>query len=236
LSYQSIVLADGAVGYWQLNELVGTTATDSTGNSNGTYTNLGAGGTLGQPGIPAGGTAVLFISSGAGRVVVGDVASQHVGDTFTMEAWVKRVVGKLGSTQAILCGSSSAGLMRFNASDQLDAVKNNIQDIGPATITTVADGIFHHCVWTKAAGLNRLYVDGVNVTGSLVNQTISNSAGYWIGIDPFGTNVADMTACHVALYPTALSAATVQNHFQIGSTTGNQVLLPQGPIVRGRFA
>lgn len=239
MTYTSTVLGDGAVGYWQLGEPSGTAAVDSTGNQNGVYTQSAGGGfTLGQPGIAGvpGSTAVLLASSQAGRITIADIAAQHVGDTLTMEAWVKRVVGFTSSIQSILSGQAGGPYYRINAANQIDILRSNISDMGHSSATVGADGFFHHIVWTKATTVNHIYLDGIDVTGSISNTAMANSTSYVIGADTPGGDPANMTVCHVALYPVALTPTQVSTHFTLGSTIPTvQVQLPQGPIARGSF-
>lgn len=96
--YSQAVMQDGPLAYWQLNELTGTSAADSSGNGyNGTYEGSYS---LGQPGSP------LNCSSATSDTSVGLAGGGYVAtplgnptgtpppqyfevNAFTVEAWVK---------------------------------------------------------------------------------------------------------------------------------------------------
>lgn len=228
MSYASVCLADGAVGFYQMSEGSGTVAVDQKAASNGIYQNAG-GLTLVQPGIPGGGglTAAKFVA-GTGYIAVPDTASQRVVDTFTQECWVKLTAtavnkglggaGNAGDTGWDWYISGSGGLIGIEHS--------NVAAMGASTIAVpTADGIFHHLVWTKATSTNKIYIDGVDVTGAITNSTIGattngfNMAGINGGGRPF-----DGTMAMYGIYPTALTAAKVANHYTLGATLFGYVL------------
>ena len=96
--YSQSVMQDGPLAYWQLNELSGTTAADSSGNGyNGTYEGSYS---LGQPGVaPNCSSATSTTSLGlAGGGYVATPLGNPTGtpppqyfevNAFTVEAWVK---------------------------------------------------------------------------------------------------------------------------------------------------
>src|SRR6266540_4057262 len=93
--YGSLVAGTGGVvSYWRLGQASGTTACDSKGSNAGTYQ---GGFTLGQPGALVGDPDMAVRLNGStGYVYVPHSASLDVGDSFTIEAWVKR--GSVGGT------------------------------------------------------------------------------------------------------------------------------------------
>lgn len=224
MSYSSTVIADGAVGYWRLGESSsGSAAADAKGNSNGTYTNTG-GITVGQTGIVggAGGTAVKFASASTSYVSIPDVSAQHVGDTFTIEAWVKLTT--LGTVRGVFSHHSSNGpAMYIDSSNKVNLLKAGVSVICTGSVAIADTTTFHHCVVVKNASTSSfVYLDGVDVSGTVTNAAIANaSAGYVIGgyttTPSFPMNG---TMCEVALYPTALSSSTVSNHYNLGITLG----------------
>lgn len=224
MTYVSTILADGAVGFWELAEPSGTTATDAKGNQNGTYTNTG-GIALAQTGIPGGGgaTAAKF-TPGTGYVAIADAASQHVGDTFSIEWWHK--VGATGAAYGIFSsGTASSCMIETNSANPPIIVcsKVSVQTICLSSIGIPNDGNFHHCVWTKATSTNHLYIDGTDVVASVTNSACSNTGtGYNIARKSVSANEpANATFAMVALYPTALSSGTVSSHYTLGSTSAS---------------
>jgi PKD repeat protein len=84
------------------------------------------------------------------------------------------------------------------------------------------DGVWHHVVASLGPSGMDLYVDG-KLVGSRTDTTSAQSySGYWrIGGDsPWGNTAAyfDGRIDEVAIYPAALSADQVLNHYTIGST------------------
>jgi hypothetical protein len=215
--YREEVLADSPAGYWRLGETSGTVASDQTANSNtGTYTN---GPTLGQPGalLEDPNTAVSFDGSND-YVSVPDSASLDVGDTVTLEAWVKR--GSTGSDSSIIEKDAHYELY-FAADDKLTLREPGTGDIAEST-RTVRDTQWHHVVATKSGSTARLYIDGADVTGKVTNQTLANNANpLTIGRTPYFSGSID----EVAVYSTALNASRVKAHYRAGRPYHGEVLL-----------
>ncbi len=234
MSYAATILADSPVGYWRLGEsLFSSPAIDLTGTQNGAYVNS-SGVSLSQAGIPGGGgdTSALFITANHGSVHIADNAAQHVGDVLTLEAWVKRVT--TGVNDAVFNGGvlGSYGLA-FNTSDQLEFARTDIVVITDSTITVTADGNWHHIVATKNGTTVTLYINGVNVTGSVTNSTIADSNGINLAFNSVDNRWFGGYLDEVAIYGTALSAAQVFTHFQAGLAPTQTLILPS--LARGSF-
>lgn len=219
MSYASTVLADGAVGFWQMAEPSGTTATDTAGTKSGTYSGTV---TLGQTGIPGGGgaTAALFTRAGNGLLTVGDAAGLHVGNTGTTEIWAKLATASIHQNLWSDTNTGHGFTMDIIATNKFETANTGSAVVADSTTTLAVDGSFHHIVWTKATSTNHMYIDGVDRTGSVTDHTLANSLSLVIGGLSAGSGVQyfDGTLAMAALYPTALSAATVSNHFTLGST------------------
>lgn len=218
MSYSSTVLADGAVGYWRLGESsFGSAAVDAAGNANGTYVNT-TGLTFSQTGIAGAGgnTAVLFTAANSGRVTVTTAGGQTgLGDLFTLETWAIRA--STGSFQVLLCFGSPGPYLRFSTNNTITAGKQGTADVLASTSTIAADGLFHHYVWTKNGGTSHLYIDGIDVSGTVTNQTCANSSTLVIGAD--GTSFPmNGTLDEIAVYTSVLTPTQVANHYSLGST------------------
>lgn len=238
--YVATVMALSPNNFWLIGETAfGQAAADLCGRQNGTYINT-AGLAFTQTGIVggSGATAVKFTAASQGYInlVTGPVA---VGDTFTIEAWVK--FATIGAAQTIFSG---AGAMTFavNSSGNVTAALQGSSAIVASTSSLSADGNFHHLVWTKATSTSKIYIDGTDVTGSVTNHTVSNASGYLLGVDFTGslTNYLNGTMQFIALYPTALSSGNVSANYAAGttSTTGSSAghviqasSFSDGPIV-----
>ena len=146
-----------------------------------------------------------------------------VGDVFTMEAWVKRGAGQ-GTVQTIFL-RDGAWQMYLSAANQLGFAREAVTGVAVSTRTITDTTTWHHCVITKNGSDVHLYIDGVDVTGSVTNSTFTNTGqeGY-IGNNDFGGEwlSSGHQLSELALYPTALSSLRVQAHYVAGAA-------PTGP-------
>jgi len=227
--YATTVVQDGATHLWRLGEPQGSTVT---------YDWAGAGDLavpsavqLGTAGAIAGdsNTAATFQNSSGSRLVSPDrVAGPN---TFSIEAWVKgtragRIVGFSNNNSA--SGTSSS----YDRHIYIDSGGRVTFGVYPGQIRTlrspapVNDGAWHHVVGTLGAGGMQLFVDGALV-GTRTDTTSGQSyLGYWrIGADslsswPNRPLLGDRFAGaidDVAIYPTALSTATVLDHYTVAA-------------------
>lgn len=210
-AYSSAVLADNPISYWRLNDTSGTTAADQTGNDNGTIT---GGVTLGQPGPVSGGGSMSFDGS-TGYINLGTNANLQP-QQWSIEVWFRSTVGggyifrNRSYGHAIYLGGNGVTASDYYAADQ-----SYHQAISPGA-TTYADGTWHYSVMTHDAASYVLYVDGAAVTSGA-----SPSGTYYL---PSGTAIARDGSCscsyfngslaEVAVYPMALSASQIANHYQ----------------------
>lgn len=208
------VLADTPIGYWKLDETSGTTAADSSGNGlDGTYTGTY---TLNQSG-PAGTGA--FQNSTTGHVLLPDNALYDIGDVGTVECWVKRVTTSI-NTAIISFGSAGSFYIRFGTTNALEFLKAGTALIVTSTTVISDTTTWHHVAATKNGATSKLYIDGVDVTGTVTNATMTNVArdkaiggSYQSAIQERQTTVF----AHAAFYGTALSAARILAHYEAGS-------------------
>jgi hypothetical protein len=191
---------------------------DSKGTNNGMYRGAPALNVLGAL-VGDSNAATRFNASGD-YAAVAHSPSLDLGDgPFTLEAWVKRN-DSAGSVQTIMHKGMNAyqfgfhnnrvGLFRFDGSGRGEPL---------ALSTTSQTGVtgYRHYVATKNGAAVSLYVDGVDVTGTVTNQTLSNStADLVLGGSPTGEFLnGDLD--EVAIYKAVLDAATVNDHYRIGS-------------------
>lgn len=216
MTYASTILGDSPVGFWELSEASGSTATDQTGNSNGTYN---SGPTFGQTGIPGGGgaTSVKFTSST--NVTIPNVSANEIADVFSYELWLK-LAATISATSALLgVPSSPAPSLQITTAGAFALVDNNIASIVTATADITDTTTFHHLVATKSGSTVHLYLDGVDVTGTVTNRTfVTETTGFIIGYH--GDNAHSTTSCYmamVAIYNSALTSTQVSNHYSAGS-------------------
>lgn len=213
--YATTILAtSGLVGYWRIGEASGSVL-DSSGNGT-TGSASGSGITRDVTGALASGDDGAITNDGTGFIQFASPSSAlDVGDVFTLEAWVKPAA--TGTALGIVSKGPFRWLLRLDASGNLELVRSGVASIVTST-SAVGTGAWHHVVATKNGSTNVLYIDGVDVTGSVSNQTMDADAGaqMFIGADyvagPFHTDPFDGSIDEVAVYGVALSAATVAAH------------------------
>ncbi len=218
--YGATVLADSPAGYWRLGEASGA-AVDSSGNGNpGSYTG----------GVTRGVQGALMGSSDTNRGVRFDGINDYVsvqddntldlGDSFTIEEWVRRNAS--GVKGQIVAKGANGYALRIEMDDLVYLAKANVGDIAKSSVAIPTDGNYHHVVATKNGATTRIYVDGVDVTSSIVNRTIANTATE-LHIGRFyngntGSNYLDGDLDDVAVYNAALTAARVKVHYDMGTS------------------
>lgn len=221
MSYPAEVLADSPAMYLRLGEPSGTNANDETANGNdGTYVNAP---TLGVAGaIDDGDTAVTLTLIQSEQITVADHATLDLGDVFTLECWVK--VASFGFRRRIIDKGADAYCIEFQADDKLWLLREEVAYIVTSTVA-ISDSDWHHVVATKNGAAVKLYIDGVDRTGTVTDSTCGNNAtDLRIGVKYDDAQFFyDGSLDEVAVYPTALSQARVQAHFD--AATG----LPSSP-------
>ncbi|WP_369371111.1 LamG-like jellyroll fold domain-containing protein [Promicromonospora sp. Populi] len=232
--YADTVVQDGAANFWRLGEPLGSTPTyDWAGGADLTVPSTVRLGTAGAiTGDPN--TAATFQNSSSSRLVATSANIAPAPNTFTVEAWIKgtgtgRIVGYGNSNSATGTSSSTDRLLYIDSGGRLQFGVNNGSRLTLRSPARVNDGAWHHVVGTLGSGGMQLFVDGVRV-GNRTDVTNGQAFnGYWrIGADTLSnwpnrpllgdryTGVAD----DVAIYPTALSTATVLDHYTVAVNGG----------------
>jgi hypothetical protein len=198
----------------------GTTAADSSGHgNNGSSSGSVA---LGQPGAPAfdSDTAIrLGSGSPAGLITVPDSASLDYGDTVTIEAWV-RLLGlpPTGSTGANIATKDTGTLVaRILPSGVVSLRKSGVAEIVESTAAVPVDGMYHQVVAVKSGTNVHIYLDGVDVTGTVNNQTLANNTQpLTVAGDASTGAVINGYLDELSIYGRGLSATEVANHYAAG--------------------
>jgi PKD repeat protein len=236
-AYAREVLSDAPAHYWRLGESGGS-ATDTAATNNAS---VGSGVARGREGAIAGdsNTAADLGTSGNGWIQSGQ--RQLSTNYFSIEAWIRpgsgdrgRIVG-FGDSNSLTGTSSSSQRDRHLYLDNAGRIHFGINPAEIRVITSPGsynDGRWHHVVGTMGADGLRLYVDGQQVASRASYTVAGNYFGYWrIGGDglsgwpnrPSGDYYGGLVD-EVAIYPRPMSAATVQEHYQLGggSTAANK--------------
>ena len=212
--YDTTILADGPVAYWPLNETVGATAADLTGNGHyGTYV---GGCSQGATGIGDGETAVSFDGS-TGHVTIPTTPEAGVGP-WSAEAWFQ--TRNAGSQAGALLSSGAVYQPQIGTGMFAALAGGSGIQAGRETVATVTDGSWHYgaITWTGGGAAPDFYVDGALRTSATASATgapiVTPSAPLLVGATPyFGGQIAK-----VAVYNTALTASQVANHYAAVST------------------
>ena len=228
--YGQAVLADGALGYWRLDETNGPLAHDYLAANNGNYT---PGVLLGQPGNklldthPAARFGYLAASNSCVTNITMDFGTSG-NATFSVEAWVN------GGSQTTDAGLVTKGYGSGGEQFNLDcgggghAFRFFVRDAGGgahlATSSVVPNNQWHHLVGVcdEANGLVRLYVDGINAAQGTITANsgiLGSASSVSIGARQSGAATAydNQFAGYmeeVAIYGYALSSTQVQTHYQ----------------------
>ncbi|HEX8208081.1 MAG TPA: LamG domain-containing protein [Solirubrobacteraceae bacterium] len=216
-TYKSAVLdRPDIVSFWRLSEDPGeATAFDATGTNNGTYVGNVL---LGQPGL---------LASDADAAAVFDGATAHVdlpfvvdvSAAFTLECLVRaQALDGLPTIVSQRDGTGTGRALLF-----LNASSNFVSNLGGTMRDsgfTAAVDTTYHVVLTFAGGTDgewAFYVDGAQTaTGTATGEAATD--GWLIGVNKLGAEFWNGTIDEVAVYNTALDAATIQSHFELAST------------------
>ena len=216
--YATAVANDAPSGYWRFGEPAGaTTAADSSGHANdGTYLN---GVTLGVPGALAGDANTAASFDGVNDSVrVPDANSLDVGDTFTLEGWIKR--GSAAKSYELF-NKGGNGLqmtvMSAGNGNQVWLRKANVTTIARSTTGVPADGNYHHVVVTKSGpSSTKIYIDGVDAAAVAIApaQVIASTA---MALTFTGGGTAQHALDEFALYDHVLTATRIADHYAAGT-------------------
>lgn len=151
---------------------------------------------------------------------VPDAPSLDVGDgPLSVEAWVKRNDAVAGYHN--IFGKGAALQWGFNGSDYR-LTKPGVGVIANAAGAATDTTGYHHWVATKSGTAVKLYRDGVDVTGAVANQTLTNTTtALYFAANGTGTGeFLNARLDEIAVYNQVLPAATVLDHYAAGVGTG----------------
>jgi hypothetical protein len=218
-TYDAWILNDSPVAYWKLDETSGTTATDSSGNSNtGTY----------QGGYTQSSSGVALNGSSG---YISTTTSYASPNTFTIEAWFKTastsggLIMGLGTTQTGSSGSYDRHIYMTTAGKLTFGVDAGAGQTTIASTLAFNDNVWHHTVASLSGAGMALYVDGALVAQNTSKTTGQALTGYWrIGYNNIGSWPNSPTSYflngsfrRVAVYTAALTAKQVYAHYLEGT-------------------
>ncbi|MHA7304970.1 PKD domain-containing protein [Arthrobacter sp. TMN-49] len=216
--------------YWRVGEATGTTAADSGPSSHPGSYSIGV--TKGAAGALSGqsNTAVTF-NGITGLLSSNDQFSSPT--TFSEELWFKTTTtsgGKLigfGNARTLLSSTYDRHVYMETNGRLTFGTYTGVQNVATST-SSYNNGQWHHMVATQGANGMKLYVDGALVASN-PQTAAQNYNGYWrVGSDttwgpqPYFAGTID----EVAVYPTAISANAVANHYALGTTGAPANVVP----------
>jgi PKD repeat protein len=239
--YAETVVQDGAANFWRLGEPLGATPTyDWAGGADLTVPSAVRLGTAGAiTGDPN--TAATFQNSSSSRLVATSANIAPAPNTFTVEAWIKgtgsgRIVGYGNNNSATGTSSSTDRLFYVDSGGRLSFGVNSGSRLTLRSPGRVDNGAWHHVVGTLGSNGMQLFVDGVRVANRTDITSGQAYNGYWrIGADTLsgwpnrsllGGDRYTGAIDDVAVYPTVLSAAAVQDHYMVAVSGGRPNRLP----------
>lgn len=212
-AYNTTILADSPIAYYQLAESSGLVAIDSSGNGhNGTYSNTGV--TYGVTGLINGDVSTAVQLDGlSGEVTLPSAVIPSGAAPFTYECWFK-------ATQA----NSGTALFQLGAATSLNGVNVYYSSVGGVlnlfdgsshnVLGVVSDGTAYYLAVTYDGTSLLMYLNGTLKT--TVVDALTLFAGFAIvGNDTFGDFFGGVVA-KTAIYGTALSQARITAHYQTG--------------------
>ena len=201
-------------GCWHFDEPSGTSAADSSGNSNNAT--LINGPALGVPGVLQ--TAVQ-LDGVNDRINVPDSATLDVGDSFTLEGWVRR--GSTATSEELFNkGGNGLQLTVLSGPNPNQVVlrKAGVSTIARSTAGVPADGSFHHVVATKnGPGSAVIYIDGLPGTTQVAPAQIIQDTAFPLQIGL--SNSPQTRYDEFAIYDRALTSLEVSMRYQNGCST-----------------
>jgi hypothetical protein len=221
-SYYDVVIADGPVHYWRMNQ-GGATEPDIIASLDG---NPGAGFQSGVPGatgdgdqaINNGGGTSGYVFTGIGDLPTG-AAARSVEFLYKGTATGKATVFSWGTSNAT---RQSFGVAVNEGGDGTIGIWTWSDDHSDATV--VNDGDWHHIVVTYAASATevKLYVDGALVDTFALGGTLNTgtTAARIAGDFHSAANAVVDTIDEIAVYDHELSGAEVTDHFDAIAVSG----------------
>jgi PKD repeat protein len=218
--YSAAVQADGASDFWRFGEASGSTVYDWTGYNDlaaGSGVSYGATGPI--VGDPT--TAATFSGASDASGLAATTTPVAGPNTFSVEGWFKTTSTAGGK----IVGFGNANSGNSSSYDRHVYMNTNGQvlfGVYPGFSATVQtsgaynDGKWHYVVASLSSGGMQLFLDGKRAASRSDVTTGQAYSGYWrVGGDSSwsGGNYFAGSVADVAVYPTALSATAVKNHW-----------------------
>jgi hypothetical protein len=219
-AYRNAVLGDGAIAYYEFEEAAGSVANDSAGaDNNGAF----LGGTvLNQTGGPVGlGRSVSFNGTDA-RVRIPDSPIFDLGTgAFSVELWYRANVTTRGDLITYKGSGGDFGIHSGSQNVNTTSLYHNNFRIQNAAVNP-AGGAWNHLVAVRSGTTISMYVNGVFSQSATDAESMNITNDLLIGANHDG-NPSNLLLLfngnidEVAIYPSALTAGQIANHFSLSS-------------------
>ncbi|MDQ1654977.1 MAG: hypothetical protein QOD41_60 [Cryptosporangiaceae bacterium] len=198
---------------YRLIPAVTTTVTDSKGTSTGTFTGTPL---LSEPGAITGdyNRAARLNGTDAYATIPHNATLNTGNGPFTLEAWVRR--NDNGTAKQTLLGKGTGDYQWAFSNNKIGLYKDGTGLIAESTGTQLDTTTFHHYAVTKTGATTHIYIDGTDVTATITDQTLTDTATA-LTIGGRGSNdLLNGTIDETALYNTVLTPTTINNHYHLG--------------------
>jgi hypothetical protein len=217
-TYTSAVLADHPAVFYRMADSSLVVLADSSGHgSEGVY-DPGSVAGLAAPGPLVGDPSTAAASNGGQQMASVDIAKVPQGDKpRTVEMWVQDTYHNPSETLANW-GSPAYDNQGFTIAETADGVSVDTGNSTGYTLTSpypLDDGAWHLLTVTYNHSRLAMYVDGAPI-GSVTLTSPLATSGTSLAI---GTYFLTGTLADLAIYPTALSPATIATHFTDSGVT-----------------
>jgi hypothetical protein len=218
-TYYSQVRTDGASSYWRLDDpSTGTSITDWAGSTDlvrSSGLGLGAAGAIGSD-------KAASVNASVSASAASNTGFVRAPQTFSVEAWFKTTSTSGG--QVVGFGDTPTGAsyrhdrqVYLSSAGKLVFYLDNGASRTVTSSKTYNNGAWHHVVATLSSSGMVLYVDGAKQASYSAVTSARNYGGFWrvgAGTLPGGaTGNLSGYIDDVAVYPTALSATQVKDHY-----------------------
>jgi len=223
MSYQLKVINDYPIGFWPLDELSGTTATDVSGCGNsGTYTGAISTGLI--PLVAGGANGSLITNTKYitlpvtkdyyGSTADGGFADNNSSDNaFSLEVWIYPKITTTGLTTIFADSTNNIGIFyeKGNIVFKLEAERLDY------TLPNISQS--HHIVATYSITEMSLYVDGKFAASKSLNNYKFTSPTITLKLGPTGNASDSFIVDAPAVYRYALGSDRILEHYNYSGTT-----------------
>jgi hypothetical protein len=222
-SYREQVLSASPGAYWRLGETSGTSAADETGANPGTYDSV----ELNQPGaLSSDGNPSASFDGVQSHVSVPPSPSFDMSSAVTVEFWAKRRT--ISGTYQVLVGKPGDGHSKnenyavwLTPSNKYTAYFGNGASVVAVQTPAILDTNWHYVVATNDGSTVKIYLDGVLKQTTFTTLSLTpNSQPLNLGRGNGNRYFFNGSLDEVAVYPNALSAGSVQAHYNRAISSG----------------